>query len=248
MGLDIAQGYDLAVKLMCEFAQKRAEGMNDGFMIRAPSLFFVWPRFSARGGLLVESGRLVSAEFNEFYLSRRSFYKYEQGASSPTDTLLTYNTSLWSRRQALSVFGGFGANPVKGLDVSVDLTQNFRNRNAAAYWGVVDSTTDTNVISPLDFSIEMRLAMNRDLFKYIDYAEVHLRQLHGGLYPSKGALFSSWNTEMGFSVCSARFLYDLSLEAGGRLFYLDMGPYPDDVINTDDRILEFFAGIRWDFL
>ncbi|MBN2036580.1 MAG: hypothetical protein JW768_07535, partial [Chitinispirillaceae bacterium] len=76
-GTTVSENYALSASIMFDFAQKRYKGKNDGFMLRAPGLLFAWPRFSTQGGLLFESGRILSYQFNEFYMSRRSFYRYD---------------------------------------------------------------------------------------------------------------------------------------------------------------------------
>jgi hypothetical protein len=240
LGAMVTENYEMSAQLLCEFAQKRDNGRNDGFMIRAPALYFSLPRWSARGGLLFESGRILAHEFNAFYCSRRSFYR--------DDTLYTANTALWNRRNIASIFAGFGANPFRGVDVSADITHNVKARNTYAYWGIVDSTTDTNRVSPRDFSLDFRCAVNSVLTRPIRYGEVYFRQMNGRLFPPGGTYFSSWNSEAGFSLVTTPLRYDLSFEFGGRLFYLDRDAIPNDVIDDADRIYELFAGIRWEFL
>ena len=240
LGATVTESYDLSARLLCEFAQKRAAGKNDGFMIRAPALYFTLPKWSVRGGLLFESGRILAHEFNEFYFSRRSFYR--------DDTLLTPNTALWNRRSVSSLFAGFGVNPAKGIDASADISQNVKARNTYVYWGVVDSTTDTNRVSPLDFSLDFRVAINSGLTRRIRYGDIYFRQMNGRLFPPGGTYFSSWNREAGFSLVTAPLQYDLSLEFGGRLFYIDRDANPDDALGGADKVYEFFAGIRWEFL
>ena len=204
------------------------------------ALYFSLPRWSARGGLLFESGRILAHEFNAFYCSRRSFYR--------DDTLYTANTALWNRRNIASIFAGFGVNPFRGMDISADITHNVKARNTYAYWGIVDSTTDTNRVSPRDFSLDFRCAVNSVLTRPIRYGEVYFRQMNGRLFPPGGTYFSSWNSEAGFSLVTTPLRYDLSFEFGGRLFYLDRDAIPNDVIDDADRIYELFAGIRWEFL
>jgi hypothetical protein len=240
LGATVTENYEMSVRLFCEFAQKLANGKNDGFMIRAPALYFNLPIWSARGGMIFESGRILAHEFNEFYSSRRSFYR--------NDTILTSNTALWNRRIVTSLFTGFGINPVKGVDVSADVSYNSKARNSYAYWGTVDSTTDTNRVSPRDFSLDFRCTVNSDLTRRIRYGAIYFKQMNGRLFPPGGTYFSSWNSEAGFSLVTAPLQFDLSLEFGGRLFYIDRDANPDDILGDSDKVYEFFAGIRWDFL
>jgi hypothetical protein len=243
----VSENYSLSARIMCDFAQKLHQGKSDGFLLRAPGFFFAWPKLSAQGGLLFESGRILSYQFNEFYVSRRSFYHYDtQSGGSAIDTLLSLNTALWDRRFATALWGGAGINPIRGIDISANLAHNVVTRNSYVVWD--DSTTDTLRNLPHDFSIDLRIGIDNTLYRYITYGGIYFRQLHGRLFPGGGTYFSSWNSEAGFSLITAPLKFDLSLECGGRFFYLDEGPYPDDVIGDSDRVYELFAGIRWDFL
>lgn len=245
LGVTIAENYASSARLLCEFAQKRTNGTNDGFLLRAPALFVSWPRFSARGGCIFETGRIVSREFNEFYCSHRSYYKCDSRARpAPVDTLLTENTSLWNRRENAAVFAGFGVNPTRGLDFSIDFTQNFRTRNTFVVWNP-DSTTDTSANTPQDFSLEFRLAMNRFLCRCIDYGCLSFRQIHGRLFPRSGSYFSSWNCEARLDIVTVPLYQGCGLECGGRMLYLDRNQLPDDIADSNDRIFEFYGTLFW---
>jgi hypothetical protein len=244
-GATVTESYQASARLYCDFAQKRLNGRNDGYMLRAPSVQLTWTRWCAEGGMLFESGRILAHQFNDFYFSRRSFYKSDGNA----DTLLTANTSLWDRRSVVSVFFGAGVNPVRGLDLKVAMEGNIKARNTYAVWTPVDSTTDTMRVFPRDYSFDASISLNRDFYRHINYARVYIRQVNARLFPAHGGTyFPSWNSEAGFSLVTAPIRYDLSLECGGRLLYLDRDARPDDVVDASDRVFEFFAGIRWDFL
>ncbi|MBN1127367.1 MAG: hypothetical protein JXA71_00165, partial [Chitinispirillaceae bacterium] len=175
-GAAVTENHESSLRVFCDFAQKRLNGRSDGHLLRAPSLFFSRGRWSAEGGMLFESGRAFAYEFNEFYRSRRSYYKCAGGADTTADTLLTFNSSLWDRRRAVSMFFGAGVNPMKGIDLSAKITRNIKARNAYVEWKPVDSTTDTMRISPKDFSLDIRISVDRTVSRFVTYAGIYARQ------------------------------------------------------------------------
>jgi hypothetical protein len=247
LGVTAIDNYALSLRMYCEFAQKIYRNANDGYVLRVPSFEARMHNWSMGGGLLMESGRLVSQEFNEFYSSRRSYLKSDTASATPVDTLLTQNTSLWKRRNATSLFFSLGMNLSKGTDISLGYTHNLFAKNFYAVWAE-DSATDTAQASPHDFSLDLRLSVDRNVIPYVKYGTLYVRQSHAKLFPRSGTYFSSWNTEAGFDIISEPLYIDLSLEAGGRLFYLDGGPHPNNTVDDRDRIMEFFAAIVWGFL
>lgn len=235
-----AQNYNFLSRALLDFVQKRENGMNDGYIIR-PSITVDIPFYSIGSGFIVESGRIVSGEFDEFYNSRHSWIKHGPGY----DTLLTDNTSLSKRRIVSSLFLNVKANPIKDIAVDLGYTQAIRSKNAYVAW----ASTDTHTVStPLDYSVRFRCSANDKLIPYVSYASVYLTQSHALLYPHSGGFFTSWNSEAGFD-CSSKPLYrNFSLMIGGRFFSLDKGPLPNDKIDAADRVFELTASIRWDFM
>ena len=242
----IADYYNLALYAILDFAQKRENGLNDGYMVR-PTLTLEQPHYTTGVGMLIENGRVISGEFDEFYSSRHAFLKY-----GPTiDTLLTLNTALDKRRYVNSLLFTFKANPLKFLDIDLKYTQAFVSKNAYAF-GVSDTAPDSvkskSVHTPLDYSFDFKCAINDRLIPYVNYLDVYMRQSHALLYPHSGGFLSSWNSEAGFDFASKPIYANVSLVLGGRLFYLDKGPNPNDMIDATDRIVELSAGVRWDLM
>jgi len=83
-------------------------------MIRAPALYFFLPRWSARGGLLFESGRILL--MNSCILLLPPLILPERYA------LYRKTLLLWNRRNIASIFAGVGVNPYRGVDVSADVS------------------------------------------------------------------------------------------------------------------------------
>jgi len=246
MATAVADYYNLALYAILDFAQKRENGMNDGYLIR-PTLTLEWPLYTTGVGMLIEDGRIIAGEFDEFYSSRHAFLKY----GPALDTLLTLNTALDKRRYTNSLLFTFKANPLNFLDIDLSYTQAFVSKNAYAF-GVSDSAPDSvklkSVHTPLDYSFDFKCSINDKIIPYVNYLGVYMRQSHAQLYPHNGAFLSSWNSEAGFD-CTTKPLYaNFSLDLGGRFYYLDKGPNPNDMIDPMDRVFELFAGVRWDFM
>jgi hypothetical protein len=240
-GAMVAEYYNFGLHCTIDFAQKRSNGLNDGYIIK-PLTVVEWPFYAFGIGVLIETGRLVSGEFDEFYSSRPSWVVHVPN----NDTLLTPNTLLSKRRQANSLFFDFKGNPGKNLDVCLRYTQGILLKNAFARTN--DSVPDTLTTRyPPDYSFDFRCAVNDKVIPFVKYAGVYLKQSHAGLYPRSGGFMASWNSEAGFDVTSQPLFMNFSVLLGGRLFFLDHGPHPDNRIGAADRIFELITGIRWDF-
>ena len=244
LGIIITDSYDFSARILFEFAQKRQAGLNDGFALKMPTISFAWPQYKIDGGILSESGRFLAGEFDEFYYSRRSYLKHD-AAAAPVDTLLSFNTALSKKRVSNSAFLTIGANPIKGVDVNLGCSYAFHTKNVFVTW---DSTAGSSAKSPNDFSFDLRFSMNDELFSYVKYGSLYIRQHRGFLFPRTGDFLTSWNTEAGFDCMTQPLYRDLSFEAGGRLFYLDREPHPNDAVDPGDRVMEFFASVIWGFL
>jgi hypothetical protein len=242
----VAEYYNFSMRALFDFAQKREGGMNDGWVGR-PFITMAWPFYTVTSGIIIENGRLISGEFDEFYSSRHAWLKH----GPVTDTILSINTALDKKRLVNSLFLSLQANPLKTLDIDFTYTQALLSKNATAF-RVSDTAPDSvkarTVNSPLDFSFDFRCAVNDKLIPYVKYAAVSMRQSHGLLYPERGGFMSSWNSEAGFECISRPLFANLSITLGGRLFYIDKGPYPNDALDAKDKVFELSGGVRWDFL
>jgi hypothetical protein len=246
----LADRAEIYTRIDIEFAQKISNGSNDGILLRFPSITFGWPNWSLNGGFLIETGRLISREFDEFYCSHRSVLLRDMTNATPAkDTLLTPTTALNPRRFASSLFASVGTNAIKGTDISLSYTQGVSSENAFAFRS--DSIPDTaQVKSPLDFSLGLRFAVKEETIPFIRFGELYFRQNHGTLFPRSGSIFSSWNCEAGFDCISEPLYKDVSLEVGGKFFNLYNGGKrtTSSGIEAQDRIIELFINATWGFL
>ena len=242
LGTDIIISYELQVKLYCEFAQKINSG-NDGMIIKIPSFAFDFNKTSLGLSLVMESGRLTSSQFDPFYVAQRSFVKYD--TARDTTTLESVNSILSPDRSALGVSFSYNVNPIKGVDVALSYKQNFKERNTFV---VGTDTTDSSSTARLDFSYSLRCAINDSLLKFVKYAGVYINQTHATLFPATGKPFLSWNSEAGADIQTNPLFFNIAIEAQWRYFYLDNGRNPNNIINDQDHINEWYFGIKWGFL
>lgn len=242
LGTDIILSYELHAKLFFEFAQKINRG-SDGMIIKVPSLLFDFNKTSLGLSLVLESGRLFSSQFDQFYVAQRSFVKYD--INNDTTTLESVNSVLSPERSALGVSLYYKVNPMKGLDVALSYKQNFKERKTFV---IGTDSTDSSGAARLDFSYSLRCAINDSLFRYIKYAGVYINQTHATLFPSTGTAGLSWNTEAGADIQTNPLFYNIALEFNFRYFYLDNGRHPNNIINDQDNIFEWYFGIKWGFL
>ena len=242
LGTDLIISYELQAKLFCEFAQKINSG-NDGMIIKIPSFTFDFNRTSLGLSLVVESGRLISSQFDPFYLTQRSFIKYD--ADRDTTTLESVNSILSPDRSALGVSFTYNVNPIKGIDVALSYKQNFKERNTFV---VGTDTTDSSSAARLDYSYSVRCAINDSLLRFVKYAGVYVNQTHGTLFPATGKPFLSWNSEAGAEIQTNPLIFNIAIETRLRYFYLDNGRNPNNFINDQDHIIEWYFGIKWGFI
>jgi hypothetical protein len=242
---EIAAVYDIRVKLLLEFAQKLQNG-NDGYIARIPTLLFDINKMSFGGGFLMETGRLVTSQFNSLYISNRSHLKYAELKGNP-DTLFTQSTYLSQNRKATGIALLYKANPLKGMDIDVQYKQDLFSDDALNLIQA-DSTGDSSVDVNGDFTIFLKCKINDTLVPFIKYAEIFLEQTHGKLYPYNGKLFASWGTQIGFFLLTRPLLFNMAFEAGGTLLYIDTGYKLNNSIESNESVFELFLGLQWGFL
>lgn len=242
LGTDIILSYELHAKLFFEFAQKINSG-SDGMVLKVPSFVFDFNRTSLGLSLVLESGRLLSGQFDQFYVTQRSFVKYD--INSDSSTLESVNSILSPERSALGVSLYYNVNPFKGVDVALSYKQNFRERNTFV---IGTDTTDSSAAARLDFSYSLRCAINDSLFRFVKYAGVYLNQAHATLFPTTGKPLISWNTEAGADIQTNPLFYNIAIEARFRYFFLENGRYPNNIINYQENIFEWYFGIKWGFI
>lgn len=239
---DIIDHYNCRLQVAAEFAQKLFGG-NDGFVTRMPSFLVDLKKTSFGAGAVVEAGRLVSHQFDYFYLGNR--YRIKSGLRSNfIDTLITPNSILTAERKTVGVSLFYKMNPVPGTDIEVTYLQDIYGKNTLKQV-YSDSTGAGNM--PGDFSFRLRGAINDTLFRYIHFAEIIFQQAHGRIYPAEGLPFLSWAFEGGFDVVTVPLFFNVAFETGGRFFYIDTGTERNNRIESSDMFFEFRFGINWGF-
>jgi hypothetical protein len=242
LAADIIDRYDLRFQLVLEFAQKLFGG-NDGFVVRMPSLHFDVKKTSFGGGCIVESGRLVSSQFDAGYMNNRYRSKSDL-ISRFMDTVMTPNNLLARKRRTFGVSLFFKMNPFRGTDIDFSYKQDLASKHTVDIVSL-DSIRIRSISG--DFSFRLKAAINDSLVKFIRYAELTLQQSHGRLYPAEGLPFAGWTFIGGYDVMSIPVFFNIAIETGGRFFYIDTGRLRNNRIEGNEFIAEIRAGINWGF-
>lgn len=241
LGTDLALYYNFNAKLFVEFAQKLNSG-NDGIVVRMPYFLFDLPRTSFGFSFLMEFGRLLSGQFDQFYMSQRSFVKIDESGQK---ILESPNSILSPRRSTLGVSLFYKMNPVKGVDISLSGKQNLKERKSFV---MSTETGDSSFSARPDYSYSLRFAINDSLVKFINYFGLYLNQNHATLFPDGSSVLRSWNTEAGVELLTNPLFYNIALDTRCRYFYYDHSKRSNNLINKEDHIIEWFFGIKWGFL
>ena len=242
LAADIIDHYDMRLLLAVEFAQKLFDG-NDGFVMRMPSFHFDMEGTSFGGGCVVESGRLVSNQFDVGYVENRYRIKSDSIARF-MDTVITPNNFLSRKRRTFGVSLFYKMNPFRGTDIEISYIQDLVGKRAISIVSL--DSVRTRTVSG-DFSFRLKAAISDSLVKFIRYAELSLQQSHGRLYPAEGLPFAGWTFIGGYDVMSIPIFFNIAFETGGRFFYIDAGRFRDNRIEGDEFIAEIRAGINWGF-
>ena len=228
---------------------------------------FKLPHTTLRAGFLAESGRIVSNEFDQLNFARRSLYGFVHdilGTADSAPYMFNENIALLPERQDNSLFISYRTNIIKGIDVDLNFSHDIiAGANLIPPPGIPRSKRDT-IDLPLDYSYDCRIAIDSNALRFIRYGALYARQSHVRLLPEpetvlsdlnarSGTFLSSWNTEVGFEFLSQPIWHSISLKAGGRFYYIDnahffyqgYGRFPDNRIESEDRVLEFSAGMVW---
>ncbi len=239
LGVVISKWYDFESKMLVDFAQDRLDGADQGEIYKMPTIELDWPGQTFSFGYMLETGRIISDEFDEFYFSRRSFFK--------GDTLLTENTSLDRQRRAHQVFVTYGTSLGRGIDFNAG----FSKVIGADFPFDTIMTGNNNPVASNDYSFNLRFAMNEKALSFIKYASLYARQNHAGLFPPSGGLLASWNSDAGFEFMTQPLFRSIALQGGGRYFHIDNidnGPLPNDRIDPGEGVWEFSVGAVWSIL
>ena len=223
----------LEVSIGADFAQKIKSSVTDGFVATVPMVSFNWERMRIKAGMVSESGRLISGQFNSFYMANR----WRIDSTGYGDTLFSQNTILSKKRSCngLSLF--FAINPIKGAALEASLRQNFSNKNSFQY--------DSAASGPgTDFSLSF--SINDSLFKALRFGKVYIRQEHTGLYPPRSSAFSSWEFSAGAEVLSRPLFYGIAVDGDVSFGFLDMNS--NNIVDPGDAIFRFSIGFSRGFL
>ncbi len=242
LGATIASWYDFSSRVFVDYAQNRSGGGDDGDIYRMPDIELNWPGTSLSFGLMLETGTIISDEFDQSYYSRRAFFK--------GDTVFTENTVLDRNRFARTLFVNFAKNIARGVDLNAGYTLVFGSDNP--YAGQFDTASPGNgrSVSSNDYSFNVRLSLNQEALPFITYASVYAFQNHAELFPASGGFMSSWNSEAGFEFMTQPIFSSVSLQGGARYFYVDKGPFPNenDVIDPGEGVWDLSLGLVWSIL
>jgi len=235
---DLISRYDFNMQMGIEMAQKLFGG-NDGFVARMPSFTIDINKTSFGVGMVAETGRLLSDQFNSRYFDTRMLVK-----SDFIDTVFTPNNMLSKERQAFGVRFFYKMNPIRGLDIDASWKQDILSRNT-----VVVPAFDTTRTRPIngDFTFELRAAIDQSLFKYFQYAEILLQQSHGRLMPQDGMPFLSWTFNGGYRILSIPLFFNIAFETKGNFFYFDTGKQRNNKVDSNDMFFELCFGVHWGF-
>jgi len=239
---DIVDRYDLMLKVSAEFARKLTPS-HDGFVARMPGFRCDLRNTSFGGGVIMETGRLLSGQFGPLYFDRRYTVKSDLH-NDFIDSVLTPNNRLAKQRETLGFSLFYRVNPFRGVDADISWKQDFYNRLIMNHF-LTDSTVQVNI--PFDYSFRFRVAINDSLFKYVKIVQFLLQQSHGALFPERSLPFSSWTFNGNLTAVTIPFFFNLSFETGVDFFYFDSGKQRNDRIDAQDFIFIATAGVRWGF-
>jgi hypothetical protein len=245
LGFDLVDTWEARIGLRFNFAQKFIDARTDGIVATLPGAYAEWRRVKLDATIYVETQRMLFGQFHSFYMSNRQrlVYNPENGIT----TMWTQNNTLSRKRTAQGFRLRFSANPFRGSDLDLFYTQGLGTRVPFTQFEN-DSTYTKN-----DFSFGIAFRMNELLFAPISYGEFILQQIHGGYFPGGGVPFGSWGFETILNVTSIPLRFNIALEGGLRLAYidLDVGVPSDQKFNNNidagDLLFELFLGARWGF-
>ncbi|MBN1759525.1 MAG: hypothetical protein JW863_14445 [Chitinispirillaceae bacterium] len=238
---DIVDRENIRLRVTAEFAQKLFGGL-DGFVARVPSLKIDIKKVSFGGGVVVESGKLLSGQFDGSYMENRYRVKSDLRTGF-IDSVVTPNNRLARERQTFGFSLCYKMNPLRGMDVDVYYKQDVIGRRTVEEYSI-DSTLSRDL--PGDFSYRLRLAVNDTLVRVIQHGELLLQQSHGRLFPVEGVPFAGWTFDGSVNCSFIPFFFGISFEIGASFFYIE-SDLPRDMLTTgNDFGVEIRAGARKD--
>lgn len=247
LGSDLAFNYQLKSRIFVEYAQKinfeNGKNKFDGALLRAPYFYTELMRNYFAFSMYLESGRLTGSQFSRFYMQHRNFIYTD--SLSGRKTIESVNSVLSRKRRAIGFSIEYGTNPVKGLDLSVKLSQNLKERNT---FTIKTDSADTAVDGRLNYSLYLSCSINDSLLKFIRYAGIYACGANGTYYPRERNPLVAWQSEAGIDILSNPIVFNVALESRLRYFYCENSKTVDNHINSTEHVIEWYIGLIWSFL
>ncbi len=250
LGLQIPVLEHSMVEVLVQTARKIGSGGGDGWIFHGPDIGVQIRNINFGLCYIVENGRLVSGHFGSTYWSNRLMF---EELEDDTIQYWTQVNTLSKNRRAFGFKTYIRAKPFKGSAVDFTIKHDFLNRKPFMRLDNGEYIVDTfNIKNNFDFSLSF--SINKELFKYINFATLYLSQENGGYYPKGGTYFASWGFNTGFDVLTAPLFFNLAFEAGLNFSYVDiydergMFGLPSNNVDNGDNILEIYVGTRWGFM
>ncbi|MBD3420034.1 MAG: hypothetical protein GF398_07965 [Chitinivibrionales bacterium] len=246
LATDILDRYDFAIRLGAEFAQKLMN-WGDGFAVHAPYFDVRYRDYHFGAGFITETGRMMYGQFHHFYHSNRCRPVY---VDSDVRRLVTQNTLFSPQRKQRSIRGFIKMSPWPGIFVSAEYRQDIFGDNTIRFKQDTVFTADDRK----GISYSLRGSINNSLLKPIQFAQIYLEQLGGGVMPPGGSPFASWGFLSGLDVMTRPLIFNIAFEGGFSFYYLDQtnaraqaGRMNNDIDNGDN-IFRLYLVARWGFL
>lgn len=234
LGMDVVNDYRFQMRLSAELAYRfRTLVHSDGYVLRAPTLTADCKHMQFMLGYVGETGRLTSGMFGRTYAVDRSRPMTVGG----TPELVSQSDLLSADRETRGFRLGFSISPLPGLAVETEYRQEFFARSVFADISAYASREN------YDFSI--RAMLNDTLVKYLKYAELEVSQVHGGLYPGTRSFADNFGFRALLRVLSVPLWQNVAAEGSFTYSVLDVDSPPDGSVSPDDRLLDFYLGLRW---
>ena len=241
LSAEVIDRYDFRFSLAAEFAQKLFGG-RDGFVARIPSFHVDLEKTSFDAGVVVESGRLLSGQFDGTYMENRYRIKKDQ-RSNFVDSVITPNNRLSRERSTFGVSLSYRMNPLRGMDVDFRYKQDISGKKTVEEY-TLDTVRTRDVAG--DFSYRLRFAVNDSLVRFLQLAELVLQQSHGRLFPVDGLPFLGWTFNGSINCIVIPLFFGIGFEIGGSFFYIDSGQAPDALVTANEFGFEIRVGARKD--
>jgi len=242
---ELGFGADLAYRnnFKATLSLEMAHGLfyqRKSFLMRMPRLDVTYHHSVLGASLLFEEGGLMLPLFSSFYSANRVRLLHNGIAETPTSML-----SVRSKSRGVEVFAK--VNPWRGMALEAMLRHDFFIK------GYVYDTTDLAYFRRPNFDLSASVGINDRLVRFIKYARVAVSQIDGAFFPAAASYGKSWGFKGSFDFSTASVGGRFALLGGASYYYLDLSDagralgMPNNAIDTNDKITEFYAGLVWGF-